>query len=203
MLASLQASVVLYYNTRFGDVGKGDGVSPVATPSDRSGTVSAGRSLLLLAGLLLGFGWGSAAVGATGSLTACDGTADLRSLEVSVSDLSASVVGHFTPDEPDEEQAESLSARPAQTTSSAPLLYLTPRVAAILDNVFSAVAIESSQSESDQPEPPSDVQPVLGDETALSPVAGDASKAESSADSVAEDVETVPSVQRQMFRTDI
>ncbi|MFQ6004602.1 MAG: hypothetical protein ACE5OQ_03785 [Woeseia sp.] len=178
-----------------------------ATPSERSTAVFAGRSLLLLAGLLLGCGWGTAAVGATGPMTACDRRADLQSLEVPVSDLSASVIGHFTPDEPDGEEAESLGARPVQRNSSAPLLYLTPRVAAILENVFSVVAIDSSLSESDRLDPPADSRAVPGDETALSPVVAEPSQSDSSLDasmeSVADDVERVPAVQRQMFRTDI
>ena len=180
-----------------------------AVRSNRSESASGGRHITFLAILVMGSAWYSTALGATDSTTACDRTADLRSLDVPVSDLSASVVGHIAV-EPGDANDESLNARPAQAESTAPILYLAPRVAVILQNVFSAVAIETpplnspdpaqsfaTESLSQDASPPSPPSP-------LSPVAGDASQSDSSEliDPAAE-VEAVPRFQRQMFRTDI
>lgn len=150
------------------------------------------RTVLLLTTLALGTAWCASALGATSPISACDG-ADLQSLEVPVSELSPSVVGHIAA-EPD--NAESVDASPVQVQSTLPMLYLTPRVAAILETVFDAVAIETPASDSDGP-----------DDSPLSPVAGDASQSDSSVISdIAsdfEDAEPASSYQRQMFRTDI
>lgn len=173
---------------------------------NRSENASGGRHIAFLAILVLGGAWYSTALGATDSTTACDRTADLRSLEVPVSDLSASVVGHIAV-EPDDANDESLNARPAQAESTAPILYLAPRVAVILQNVFSAVAIETPPLKSPDPAQSLATESLSQDESPLSPlspVAGDASQPDSSEliDPAAE-VEAVPRFQRQMFRTDI
>ena len=177
-----------------------------AVPPDRSENASAGRHIPFLAVLVLGAAWCATALGATGSTTACDRTADLRSLEVPVSDLSANVVGHI-PVEPGNDNDEPLNALPAQAGPAAPILYLAPRVAEILQNVFSAVVIETPPLDSPDPAQSFAPESLSQDESPLSPVAGDASRPNSSElidpASAGAEVEAVPRFQRQMFRTDI
>ncbi len=159
-----------------------------------------------LAILVLGGAWCSTALGATGSMAACDRTADLRSLDVPVSDLSANVVGHIAV-ESGNANVESLNARPAQAESTAPILYLAPRAAVILQNVFSAVAIETPPLDSRESTQSFATESLSQDESPLSPVAGDASQTDSSElinpASAGAEVEDTPHFQRQMFRTDI
>jgi hypothetical protein len=143
---------------------------------------------------------------ATSPTTACDRTTDLESLEVSVTELSANVVGHIAV-ESDEENVEALAGLPTEEETALPILYLAPRVATILQDVFSAVAIETPPQDRHDPAQSFPIEPVPADESPLSPVAGDAGQMESSEaidpDAAIEDVENVPSVQRQMYRTDI
>ncbi len=178
-----------------------------AVPPDRSENASGGRHIPFLAILVLGAAWCAAALGATGPTTVCDRTADLRSLEVPVSDLSTNVVGHIAV-EPGNDNDESLNALPAQAGSAAPILYLVPRVAVILQNVFSAVAIETQPLDSSPDQAQSFATESLSqDESPLSPVAGDASQSDSSElidpASAGAEIEAIPHFQRQMFRTDI
>ena len=156
--------------------------------------------------LLLGAAWCTTALGATGSTTACDRTVDLRSLEMPVTDLSANVVGHIAV-ESGNDNDELLNALPAQAESSAPILNLAPRVAVILQNVFSAVAIETPPLDSPDPVRSFSTESLSQDQSSLPPVAGDASQPDSSElidpASASAEVEAVPGFQRQMFRTDI
>jgi hypothetical protein len=170
-------------------------------PLDHSENASGRRHIPFLAILVLGGAWCSPALGATASTAACDPTADLlRSLDVPVSDLSANVVGHITV-EPGNANDESLNA------STAPILYLAPRVAVILQNVFSAVAIETPPLDSRDSTQSFATESLSQDESPLSPVAGDASQSDSSElidpASAGAEVEAIPHFQRQMFRTDI
>jgi hypothetical protein len=144
------------------------------------------------------------ALAATSPITDCDRTADLQSLQVPVNELSTMVVGHVIAN-PEKQDDTTLDLLPSQEKSDAPVLDLTPRVVVILEDVFSAVAIETASSESS--ERPLLIQSSVKGELPLSPVAGHASQPESLdlADQAAEieDVDTVLSIQRQMFRTDI
>ena len=175
-------------------------------PPNRSENASGGRHIPFLAILVLGGAWCSTALGATGSTTACDRTADLRSLDVPVSDLAVTVVGQIAV-EPGNANDESLNARPAQAESTAPILYLAPRVAVILQNVFSAVAIETPPLDSRNSAQSFATESLSQDESPLSPVAGDASQTDSpdliNPASAGAEVEATPHFQRQMFRTDI
>ena len=176
----------------------------VAAPS-RTDTASGGRLIHLLVTLVLGATCCATALAATSPITACDRTADLDSLEVPVSELSASVVGHIVvvPGEDD----EVLDVLPTQGDSAEPILNLAPRVAEILQDVFSAVAIETAPTDADQSIPSYSLEPAPKDESPLSPVAGDAGQSEPSEladpDSVIDGANAVPGVQRRMFRTDI
>lgn len=175
-------------------------------PLDHSENASGRRHIPFLAILVLGGAWCSPALGATASTAACDRTADLRSLDVPVSDLSANIVGHIAV-EPGNANDESLNADPAQAESTAPILYLAPRVAVILQNVFSAVAIETPPLDSRDSTQSFATESLPQDESPLSPVAGDASQSDSSElidpASAGAEVEAIPHFQRQMFRTDI
>lgn len=175
-------------------------------PLDHSENASGRRHIPFLAILVLGGTWCSPALGATASTVACDRTADLRSLDVPVSDLSANVVGHIAV-EPGNANDESLTAGPEQAESTAPILYLAPRVAVILQNVFSAVAIETPPLDSPDSTQSFATEFLSQDESPLSPVAGDASQSDSSElidpASAGAEVEAIPHFQRQMFRTDI
>lgn len=176
-------------------------------PLDHSENASGRRHIPFLAILVLGGAWCSPALGATASTAACDRTVDLlRSLDVPVSDLSANVVGHITV-EPGNANDESLNAGAEQAQSTAPILYLAPRVAVILQNVFSAVAIETPPLDSRDSTQSFATESLSQDESPLSPVAGDASQSDSSElidpASAGAEVEAIPHFQRQMFRTDI
>ena len=144
------------------------------------------------------------ALGATSPMTACDRTADLQSLEVPFSDLSAIAVGHVIAD-PDDQDDATIDVLPAQGQSEVPILNLAPRVAVILQDIFSAVAIETPSL--DSAEQPLTIESSPAGDSPLSPVAGDASQSDSTEltdpASGIEDVDTAPSIQRQMFRTDI
>ena len=176
---------------------------PAVSPQ-RLELVLGSRQGQLLAILVLSVICCATALAATSPITARDRTADLQSLEVPVNELSAIVVGHVVAD-PDKQDDATLEALPTQGKSDAPILDLTPRVVVILQDVFSALAIETASSE--YSEKPLLIESSVKGELPLSPVAGDASQSESLdlVDPAAdiEDVDTVPSIQRQMFRTDI
>lgn len=162
------------------------------------------RHLQLLAIVVLSVLCCATALAASSRITDCDRLADLQNLEVPAYDISAIAVGHTVAD-PDEPDDASLDVVPAQIPSEIPILNLTPRVAVILQDIFSAVTIESPSS---QPkETPLPIKSAAKGELPLSPVADDVSPSESPelADPVSgiEDVDVAPSIQREMFRTDI
>lgn len=175
-----------------------------AVPPNRSEMVLGSRHSHLLVISVLSIFCCAAALGATSPMTASDRTADLQSLEVRVSELTALVVGHVVAD-PDDQDAVSIDVLPAQGQSEGLTLDLAPRVANIVQDVFSAAVIETPSSDSaDQPSP---IRTAPNSELSLSPVAGDASQIDSpelaDPDSGIKNVDTAPSIQRQMFRTDI
>jgi hypothetical protein len=160
----------------------------------------------LLAAVVASLICSATASAATSPTTACDRTTDLESLEVPVSELSANVVGHIMV-ESDEEDVESLAGLPTEEETALPILYLATRVAVILQDVFSAVAIETPPLDRHDPAQSFPIESVPANKSPLSPVAGDAGQLESSEavdpDAAIEDVEDVPSIHRQMYRTDI
>jgi hypothetical protein len=137
-------------------------------------------------------------------MTACDRTADLQSLEVPVSELSASVVGHIVA-ETENEGDEPLAALSAQ--SSVPILDLAPRVAVILQEVFSAVAIETPPLDQNEPARTYVIDASAEEDSPLSPVAGAPGQSEATelaeSDPGVDDTNADLGVRRQMFRTDI
>ena len=163
---------------------------------------SGSHTIRLLAVLICSATCATTALGATSPTTACDRTTDLQSLEVPVSELSASVVGYIT-----DEDEESLTVLPAQGDSTVPILNLAPRVAVILQDVFSAVAINAPPIDSPDTDSLITIDAPHQDDSPKSPVAGDAGQADSSrlsdTDSAIEEADAIPSVQRKIFRTDI
>ncbi len=162
------------------------------------------RHSQLLVVLMLSVICCATALAAASPITACDRTTNLQSLEVPISDLSAIVVGHVIAD-PEEQDDVTIDVLPAQGLSEVPILDLAPRVAVILQDVFSAVAIETPSSNAS--EQPLAIEASPKAESPLSPIAGDASQTDSpelaAPASGIEDVDAAPSIQRKMFRTDI
>ena len=144
--------------------------------------------VVLAATLVMSVSWSNTALGATSSLVPCDQVArDLTSLDVAVAALSVDLVDHVTT-ELTPVDFESIGAESDTTDTKAPLLYLTPRVATILRDVF---------------EPAAASQPLDSDEDVqTSPVAESIDGARS-ADAENENQIDLPRFQRQMFRTDI
>ena len=175
-----------------------------AVPTNRPEMALGSRHSQLLVVLLLSVICCATALAATSPMTACDRTTDLQSLEAPVSDLSVIVIGHVMAD-PEEQDDATIDVLPAPGLSEIPILDLAPRVAVILQDVFSAVAIETPSS--DASEQPLAIEASPKAESPLSPIAGDASQTDSPelADPTSgiEDVDAAPSIRRQMFRTDI
>ncbi len=171
---------------------------PEMAPGSRHGQCSAIMMLSLFCC--------ATALAATSPITACDRTADLQSLDVPVSDLSVTVVGHVSVEPGDQDDA-AIDVFAVQGRSEALTLDLAPRVAVILQDVFSAVAIETPSLDSSDLTQVFAIESSPKKESPLSPVAGDAAQTDSSEltdfASGIEDVDTAPSIQRQMFRTDI
>ena len=142
----------------------------------------------LAATLVLSAGWSTTALGASSSLVPCDQVArDLTSLDVAVETLSVDLVDHVTT-EPRPGSFESTEANSDTTDTMAPLLYLAPRVATILRDVFEGAA-ENEPLDSNEDRQTSPVAESI-DET-------------SSVDAEDENEIDLPRFQRQMFRTDI
>ncbi len=135
--------------------------------------------------LVLSAGWSTTALGATSSLVPCDQVArNLTSLEVTVEALSVDMVDHVV-NELETGSFESIESEADATDTMAPFLYLTPRVATILRDVFAP----DQSLDSDE-----DVQ--------TSPLADSVIETRS-VDATEEDKIDLPRFQRQMYRTDI
>ena len=175
-----------------------------ALPPNRLVKALGSQQSQLLAILVLSVICCATALAATSPLAACDQTADLQSLEIPVNKLSAMVVGLAVVDINEQNDA-SVVTLPANADPEAPIVDLELRVADILQDVFSAVAIETPPSDSSgQPLP---IKSSSKSNSPLSPVAGDASQADSTEhanpDTGLDDVHSTPGIQRKMFRTDI
>jgi len=138
---------------------------------------------VVAATLVLSAGWSTAALGATSSLLPCDQVArDLTSLEVTVAALSIDLVDHVTT----ELDSAKLAIESDTTDSMAPLLYLTPRVATIMRDIFASAANNQSLDRNKNLQ--------------ASPLADRVEETQSAADEIEIDL---PRFQRQMYRTDI
>ena len=90
----------------------------------------------LAATLALGAGWSASAFSATTTSVECDDLIrDLRSLEVPAATFSVTPVEHVSI-EPIPSDIELLDAQSASSETAAPFLFLTPRVASVLRDIF-------------------------------------------------------------------
>jgi hypothetical protein len=142
----------------------------------------------LAATLVLSTGWSTVALGATSSLVPCDQVArNLTSLDVAVAALSVDLVDHVTT-EPKPGSFASIETNSDTTDTRAPLLFLAPRVATMLRDVF---------------EPAAANQPLDSDEDLQTSPVAESNDETRSADAEDENEIDLPRFQRQMFRTDI
>lgn len=140
-------------------------------------------------------GWSPPATAAAHAAVGCDKTAqDLRSLRVDdalrIESVDLSDVAGSSEDTADD-----------LTESVAPLLFLTPRVASILQDVFGdsdAAATDASAVEVETAGP-------TREDAASSPVVDNAAsgRAQPAASPMYENAAILPRFQRQMYRTDI
>jgi hypothetical protein len=156
--------------------------------------------------MAVAFGVTLSAHAATSPITACDRTADLESMNVAVNELSLELVDHISA-KSDREIGKALDMLPPQEHPTPPTLDLAPRAANILEDIFSAVAIETPPLDPHDPASTFEIDSVSDHELPLSPVAGDVGQSESEessdSESGGEDITTELNVQRQMLRTDI
>ena len=82
-------------------------------------------------------GWSASALSATTTEIECDSLKNLKSLEIPVEALSVRHVDHVSIG-PDPSGIELLDAQDASSETAAPFLYLTPRVATLLRDIFDA-----------------------------------------------------------------
>lgn len=151
--------------------------------------------------LLLAMLWGSTALAATDSIVECDEIAkSLQSLEIA----SADSVEHL-PDT-DATVSGALEAEPDVNDVSSPILDLTPRVAAILRDVFGqdgdigdSQLLENPAVRFSEPTVTLPSSPIAG--SANGPDLAESVDAERQVD-IAEQDRNVPRI-RRMFRTDI
>ncbi len=141
-------------------------------------------------------GWSASALGATTTTTECDDLIrDLRGLEIPVEAFSVKTVDHVSI-EPIPSDIELLDAQNASSETVAPFLFLTPRVASVLKDIFDvsrALADQDVSSEtSSSPIAETDRIPDISELLDRSDPAG-----------AADDAIDLPRFQQRMFRTDI
>lgn len=155
---------------------------------------------------VLAIGFATSAPAATSPMPACDRAPSLPGLEVPIAALTAIAVGHPA-DESEVRHGHAPEALPAPTPAPAPILNLAPRLALILEGIFSAVAIETPPMQTQSQASVSAIETVAADGLTSSPLAGDAGRPESpqptGPDSDDKAERSVPSFQRRMLRTDI
>jgi len=135
---------------------------------------------------LLAIGWCAVSLAASNSIAPCDAVGkDLRSLEIPVNELNADTVDHMPASGG---MDDTLDARSVDSANAAPRLFLTPRVASILREVFGAdsdsdVAMDITDDVDTEDRAPS--------QETLAPV------------TLIDEAAETPRFQRQMFRKDI
>lgn len=137
------------------------------------------------------------AFAATNSDPGCDEVSrDLRRLEITMDTLEVAAVDHM-PVTNDVANTESLDTAVPTEGAAAPVLYLTPRVATILREVFGTDDDEDVREAT----PDADSPVAEGSEVEDS---GDAEATEMTAPvTLIDQTEELPQFQRQMFRKDI
>ncbi len=150
----------------------------------------------IAATLLLSAGWSAVAHGATNSVVRCNKEArELTSLNVSREALSADRVDLVT----NESEPASLEAQSSANDANAPLLYLTPRVANLLRDVFQTTGDEAPVTATDElpSSPLADSVNNRLDENDFPDKSDDIPPA------ISVEEEILPRFQQQMYRKDI
>lgn len=164
---------------------------------DQAGRPSIAWHITLTGVVLLGW---SAAFGATSFETDCDEVSrDLQRLEITMDELEVDAVDHMAVTE-DVVDRQSLDTTEAAVGAAAPVLYLTPRVATILREVFGTSVDDGTGQEAN--EAPAELP--VAEESEADDVAADPESAELTAPvTLIDQSEELPQFQRQMFRKDI
>jgi len=152
----------------------------------------------LAATMALCAAWSAGALGATTTTSECDYLIrDLRGLEIPVEAFSVTTVDHVSI-EPIHSDIELLDPQSASSETAAPFLFLTPRVASVLRDIFD---VSKALDERDASETSS--SPVA--ETVESERIPDISELldRSEPVGVTNDEIDLPRFQQRMFRTDI
>ena len=133
-------------------------------------------------------GWSVSALSATTTDIDCDGVDRLRALEIPAETYSVRAVDHAAVDTVPT-SLDAIDTAEATSETAAPFLYLTPRVASVLRDIFDATGEVDDQEVSSSPIAESDTT------SGISELIDNAEPAE---------VEiTLPVFQQQMFRIDI
>lgn len=162
---------------------------------DQAGRSSVAWHITLAGVVLLGASWGTTALGAASADAECDEVSrDLQRLEITMDSLEIDNVDHM-PTSSDVVDSESLGSPITTDGPAAPVLYLTPRVATILREVFGTRVDEKTETVSAE-------VPVADD--ARTEEAADVETTEKTAPvTLIDQSEELPQFQRQMFRKDI
>ena len=151
---------------------------------------------IAMAGIVaLSMGWSASALSATTTEVECDAIRNLRSLEAPVAALSVRPVDHVSIETDPSSDLASLDAADATTETSAPFLYLTPRVATVLRGIFETTgAIRSTDTSSGASSSP------IAESDSISDIA---ELIDESDPAVRVEEINLPLFQQRMFRTDI
>jgi hypothetical protein len=147
----------------------------------------------LAATLAMCAGWSASAFAAATTSVECDDMArDLKSLQIPVEALSVATVDHVSI-EPISSDIEFLDAESASNETAAPFLFLTPRVASVLRDIFDVS--RDLEATSETPSSPVAESERIPDISELLDQTDPASAADGEI--------ILPRFQQRMFRTDI
>jgi len=138
--------------------------------------------------VVLCVGWSVSALSATTTDIDCDGVDRLRALEIPAETYSVRAVDHVAVDTVPS-SLDAIDTAEATSETAAPFLYLTPRVASVLRDIFDATGEVDDQEVSSSPIAESDTT------SDISALMDNAEPAEAEI--------TLPVFQQQMFRIDI
>jgi hypothetical protein len=152
----------------------------------------------LTAVVIASAGWGASALGATTNKADCDAySSPAEILESPLAALSINPVDHVTIDA-ENSAIDELETDQADRESAAPFLYLTPRVASVLRDIFDFARDDQSlDSEAEEDAVSSPLAEVEDDAN------GKINRYEALPQPAIEEEHDLPLLQRQMFRTDI
>lgn len=165
-------------------------------PQDQAASKSLAWHATLAGVLLASSGWCAMALAATNTELECDQLSrDMTRLEPTLDALTVDAVDHIA----DAEETESLDPPAATNDAGTPMLYLTPRVAAILKEVFGAPVQDAAQGVAD-----AESSEVAAADNSDEPETADVEEAEKTAPVTLIDKSAdLPQFHRQMYRNDI